>query len=89
MAQKVHILLGARFDQKKLQITTKPVIFGVTYSLEEFVRSRNQGKEESRAQRPDRFDPEGGGQLGEGRSSLLPSFQKDNFSKILEVIDQR
>ena len=37
MAQRVHWLLGASFDAKKLQLTTKPVILGVTYNLEDWV----------------------------------------------------
>ena len=32
-AQAVHLWLGARFDQKKLQKTTAPTILGVTYDL--------------------------------------------------------
>ena len=33
VAQSVHWWLGAQFDQKKLQLSTKPVILGVTYNL--------------------------------------------------------
>ena len=33
--QDVHLWLGADFSQKKLQQTTKPVILGVEYNLEE------------------------------------------------------
>ena len=36
VAQKVHWWLGAAFDTKKLQRSTKPDVLGVTYNLEEF-----------------------------------------------------
>ena len=52
-AQKVHTLLGARFDQKQFQISTKPVILGVTYNLEEFVL---EIKEERKAELKDQID---------------------------------
>ena len=53
MAQWVHTLLGARFDQKELQITTQPVILGVAYSLEDFVL---EIKEERKAELKDQTD---------------------------------
>ena len=34
VAEKVHEWLGARFDQKKLQLSCAPTILGVTYNLE-------------------------------------------------------
>ena len=34
VAEKVHEWLGARFDQKKLQLSSAPTILGVTYNLE-------------------------------------------------------
>lgn len=37
VAQSVHWMLGAAFDQKKLQITSQLVILGVTYNLEDWV----------------------------------------------------
>ena len=37
VAQAVHFWLGARFDQKKLQLSRQPVILGVTYDLESMV----------------------------------------------------
>ena len=37
VAQAVHFWLGARFDQKKLQLSRQPVILGVTYDLEDMV----------------------------------------------------
>ena len=37
IAQHVHWWLGAKFDQKKLQLSRSPTILGVTYNLEEFV----------------------------------------------------
>ena len=33
-AECVHTWLGARYDQKKLQLTSSPTILGVTYNLE-------------------------------------------------------
>ena len=36
VAQAVHFWLGARFDQKKLQIARAPTILGVTYDLVSF-----------------------------------------------------
>ena len=35
VAQSVHTWLGARFDQKKLQLSRSPAILGVTYNLEQ------------------------------------------------------
>ena len=35
VAESVHRWLGARFDQKKLQLSRSPTILGVTYNLEE------------------------------------------------------
>eukprot|EP00435_Cladocopium_sp_Y103_P070365 s1247_g35.t1 len=35
VAECVHFWLGAKFDQKKLQLSTSPTILGVTYNLEE------------------------------------------------------
>ena len=52
VAQKVHTL-GARFDQKKLQITTKPVILGVTYNLEDYIL---EIEEEKKAELKDQID---------------------------------
>ena len=37
VAQRIHWLLGAAFDPKKLQLTDKPVILGVTYNLSDWV----------------------------------------------------
>lgn len=37
VAQSVHWWLGARYDQKKLQLSAAPVILGVTYNLESMV----------------------------------------------------
>ena len=37
VAQRVHWLLGAAFDQKKLQLTRQPVILGVTYNLDDWI----------------------------------------------------
>lgn len=37
IAQSVHWWLGARYDQKKLQLSSMPVILGVTYNLESMV----------------------------------------------------
>eukprot|EP00438_Fugacium_kawagutii_P021836 Skav226383 [mRNA] locus=scaffold1438:28059:29741:+ [translate_table: standard] len=37
IAQHVHWWLGARFDPKKLQLSRKPTILGVTYNLCDFV----------------------------------------------------
>ena len=37
VAQKVHWMLGASFDAKKLQIARQPTILGVTYNLEDWV----------------------------------------------------
>lgn len=37
VAQRIHWLLGAAFDSKKLQLTDKPVILGVTYNLSDWV----------------------------------------------------
>ena len=34
VAERVHEWLGARFDQKKLQLSSAPTILGVTYNLE-------------------------------------------------------
>ena len=34
VAEKVHEWLGAKFDQKKLQLSSAPTILGVTYNLE-------------------------------------------------------
>ena len=51
VAQKVHMFLGARFDQKKLQITTKPVTLGVTYILEDYILEiKDERKEELKDQ---------------------------------------
>ena len=36
VAEKVHWWLGAKFDQKKLQLSAAPTILGVTYNLEKF-----------------------------------------------------
>ena len=36
-AQSVHWWLGARFDAKKLQLSSKPTILGVTYNLVDWV----------------------------------------------------
>ena len=46
VAQKVHTFLGARFDQKKLQITTKPVILGVTYNLDDYILEIKEERKE-------------------------------------------
>ena len=35
-AETVHFLLGASCDQKKLQLSSSPVILGVTFNLEDF-----------------------------------------------------
>ena len=35
IAESVHFWLGAKFDQKKLQLSRQPTILGVTYNLEE------------------------------------------------------
>ena len=37
IAMSVHWWLGAQFDKKKLQLTRKPVILGVTYNLEDWL----------------------------------------------------
>ena len=37
VAECVHLWLGAKFDQKKLQLCRDPTILGVTYDLERFV----------------------------------------------------
>ena len=37
IAMSVHWWLGAQFDRKKLQLTRKPVILGVTYNLEDWL----------------------------------------------------
>ena len=37
VAECVHTWLGAKFDQKKLQLSTSPTILGVTYSLDEML----------------------------------------------------
>eukprot|EP00438_Fugacium_kawagutii_P013451 Skav225992 [mRNA] locus=scaffold4003:161449:163482:+ [translate_table: standard] len=37
IAQAVHWWLGARYDQKKLQLSSEPVILGVTYNLESMI----------------------------------------------------
>jgi len=34
VAERVHFWLGAKFDQKKLQLSSTPTILGVTYNLE-------------------------------------------------------
>ncbi|CAE7787459.1 unnamed protein product, partial [Symbiodinium necroappetens] len=36
VAETVHFLLGSSFDQEKLQLSTSPVILGVTFNVEEF-----------------------------------------------------
>ena len=36
VAEHVHFWLGARFDQKKLQLSASPTILGVTYNLAQF-----------------------------------------------------
>lgn len=36
VAQRVHWLLGASFDAKRLQITRQPTILGLTYNLEDW-----------------------------------------------------
>eukprot|EP00438_Fugacium_kawagutii_P017427 Skav208457 [mRNA] locus=scaffold1104:125034:126098:+ [translate_table: standard] len=47
VAQKVHWWLGARYDQKKLQIRHDPTVLGVTYDLQEMVlRIKPSRKEE-------------------------------------------
>ena len=35
VAEHVHFWLGAKFDQKKLQLSTEPTILGVTYNLDQ------------------------------------------------------
>lgn len=35
VAEHVHFWLGAKFDQKKLQLSTEPTILGVTYKLDQ------------------------------------------------------
>ncbi len=37
VAQSVHWWLGAKYDQKKLQLSRSPTILGVTYNLEQMV----------------------------------------------------
>ena len=36
-AEMIHFLLGALFDEKKLQLSLSPVILGVTFNLEQLV----------------------------------------------------
>ena len=69
--QDVHLWLGADFSQKKLQQTTKPVILGVEYNLEEMflevtaARAKELDLETERTLRTHRLTP------GLARSSLL------------------
>ena len=47
VAEKVHWMLGAKFDQKKLQLSSSPTILGVTYNLEDFqLEIKKERKEE-------------------------------------------
>ena len=46
-AETVHFLLGALFDEKKLQLSVAPVILGVTFNLEQLVLEiKEQRKQE-------------------------------------------
>ncbi|CAE7374222.1 unnamed protein product, partial [Symbiodinium necroappetens] len=48
-AEIVHFILGALFDEKKLQLSVAPVILGVTFNLEELVLEiKEQRKQELR-----------------------------------------
>ena len=44
-AQKVHWWLGAVFDSRKLQLSTKPVVLGVTYNLEDWILKASRKNE--------------------------------------------
>ena len=44
VAQKVHWILGAAFDSKKLQLCSKPVILGVAYNLEDWALEIKAGR---------------------------------------------
>ena len=46
-AETIHFLLGALFDEKKLQLSLSPVILGVTFNLEQLVLEiKEQRKQE-------------------------------------------
>ena len=74
VAQKVHFWLGAAFDVKKLQLTDKPVVLGVTYNLVDWVleikesRRRELIEEMSSILKSDSLDP---GQAGKLKGKLL------------------
>ena len=47
VAETVHFLLGAQFEEKKLQLSSSPVILGVTYNLDLMVLEiKKERKEE-------------------------------------------
>ena len=89
VAQGSHHILGAQFEEKKLQLSSSPVILGVTYNLDEMVLEIKKSRKEeltdttacrarwARARRASSRASSCLGQatiMGESRPSLLQAF---------------
>ena len=69
VAEEIHFLLGAQFEAKKLQLSSSPVILGVTYNLDSMVLEIKKERKEELVETIDSilhagtFDPRSAGKL--------------------------